>query len=181
MPEMSGVDLGDVIRKEMNDNITQIIYISSHTSHAMELFHIRPYDFILKPFKQEQVDKVMRGVIELINLGQQKFAFTTGRAKELTRIPYANILYFQSFRRKVIIHTTDDTYEFYKKLDDVYKIVSQYRFLYIHKSFIINYEHVTRMGYESVQLSDGTNLTISEKKRKEVRSKCMNFENIMHG
>ena len=41
MPEKSGIDIGVYIREIMNDNISQIIYISSERQYAMELFKVQ--------------------------------------------------------------------------------------------------------------------------------------------
>ena len=40
LPKMNGVEIGKYIRDTKNDNITQIVYISSKQEYAMELFKV---------------------------------------------------------------------------------------------------------------------------------------------
>lgn len=177
MPDMDGIDVGNKIREELDDSITQIVYISSQTNYAMQLFQSRPFDFLVKPFSKERVEEVVVKALKAIARGQKQYTFMTGRNRELIKIPYTKILYFQSHVRKIEVITVDhQTYEFYGKLDEVYKEVQNEQFLYIHKSYLVNYSQVSSMTYESVHMSDGTELSISPSKRKEIRSMYMQFE-----
>ena len=54
--EINGVEVGKKIREELNDEITQIVYISAKESYAMELFDIRPLNFLVKPLKIEKLN-----------------------------------------------------------------------------------------------------------------------------
>ena len=45
MPEKSGIDIGVYIREIMNDNISQIIYISSERQYAMDLLRYSRWTF----------------------------------------------------------------------------------------------------------------------------------------
>ena len=60
MPGKSGVEVGKLIREVLNDNVTQIVYVSSENSYAMELFQMRPMDFLIKPVTQEKMERIMR-------------------------------------------------------------------------------------------------------------------------
>ena len=46
-------------------------------------------------------------------------------------------------------------------------------FVAIHKSYTVNREYILRYTYESVELTDGTELTISKANRKLVREKIL--------
>ena len=66
-------------------------------------------------------------------------------------------------------------YEFYGKLKEVAKCLSE-DFIMIHQSYVINKEYVFRYTYETVELIDGTILTISLANRKLVRDKLLKEE-----
>ncbi len=53
-PKMNGIETGRYIREVKKDNITQIAYVSAKREYAMELFQVRPIDFIVKPLKADQ-------------------------------------------------------------------------------------------------------------------------------
>lgn len=176
MPQMDGVEVGYRIREELDDSITQIVYISSQSNYAMNLFQIRPFDFLIKPFSIDTVEAVIRSALKTIQRGQQRFTVMIGRAKDIVKIRYSDIIFFQSHARKIKLHTINEDYEFYEKMDRIYEEVESKNFLYIHKSYIVNYSHIIRMTYESVYMSDGSELTISPSKRKQIRRMCMQFE-----
>ena len=67
------------------------------------------------------------------------------------------------------------TNEFYGRLKDIIIDLSE-DFIEIHQSYVINKEHVRRYTYEMVEMDDGTILTISQKKRKQIRKKVLRDE-----
>jgi DNA-binding LytR/AlgR family response regulator len=48
--EINGVEVGRKIREELNDELTQIVYISGKDTYAMELFDIRPLNSLLSHY-----------------------------------------------------------------------------------------------------------------------------------
>ncbi len=48
LPQINGIDIGKKIRDEMHDEITKIVYISGKDSYAMDLFDVRPLNFLIK-------------------------------------------------------------------------------------------------------------------------------------
>ena len=43
----------------------------------------------------------------------------------------------------------------------------------IHKSYVVNKQRIARYTYETVELDDGSELTISQAQRKQVREKLL--------
>ena len=87
-----------------------------------------------------------------------------------------DILYFQSDDRKIKIATIDGVYEFYGKLDNVYKQLQNYNFIRIHKSYIVNIDRVKAFHYQFVIMTDEQSIPISQSKRSEVRKLQMKIE-----
>lgn len=164
--EMSGVQAGDFIRNYLEDRKMQIVYISEKSSYALELFRTQPMEFLVKPIRQEQMDKCLKLAVKLI--GRNRKTFVCRNGKETSNIPCNEIFYFTSEGRKVKIFTVHGVREFYGKLGDVLKEVPE-QFLVIHKSYIVNRERVYCYTYESVEFTDGTILPISKAHRKQVR------------
>jgi DNA-binding LytR/AlgR family response regulator len=87
-----------------------------------------------------------------------------------------DILYFESNNREVKIVTTEGEEIFYGKLNDVFKQVAKHHFMFIHKSYIINYFFVTKFTYEEVTMSNSEVLPISQSRRKSIREMQIRFE-----
>lgn len=164
--KMTGIEVGAYVRKELDNIGLQIIYISGKSTYAQQLFKTQPLDFLVKPITQEQINDTMETALKVIRKKNERFEFQKDR--DYYYIPMGDILYFESMGRKVKIVTVQETYEFYGRLKEVVKRLSE-DFIVIHKSFVINTQQVLRYTYEMVEMTNGMILVISQIKRKQVR------------
>ena len=171
---MNGIAVGKKLREEMMNETTQIIYISSKESYAMELFQVRPLNFLIKPLAYEKINHVMKTALKLIKRNEQFFTYQIGHMAY--KIPIKDILYFESNNRKIYMITTKGTDTFYGSLDEIAKEVENFKFLSIHKSYLVNYNHITVFEYHQVTLSNKKSLPISQSRRKDIRSLLFQLE-----
>ena len=134
----NGIDIGTEIRKKNYGKELRITYISTYQEYAMKLFRIHPFDFLVKPIREEELFRVIGELRELLK----------ERKKE---------------------------YEYRGKLKDVADVTEEY-FLLIHKSYLINMEHVEHYEYDNVVMKDKTRLSISKANRKKVRERLLQTE-----
>lgn len=168
--QLTGIEVGDFIRNRLEDRGMQIIYISGKSSYAQKLFKTQPTDFLVKPVTQSQIEEVLELAIKILGKKAEKFEFQKGR--EYFYVPYGEILYFVSEGRKIKIVTSRDEKEFYGKIKETAKNLPA-EFCLIHQSYIINRAHVVSYTYETVEMANGTVLTISKAYRKSVREKIL--------
>lgn len=171
--KITGIEVGNYIRKQLDNMGMQIIYISGKPSYAQQLFKTQPLDFLIKPIFQEQINETMETAIRIIKKKEERFEFQQG--KEYYYVPMGDIVYLESEGRKVKVVTLKASFEFYGKLKEVAKRLSE-NFVTIHQSYIVNMEYVFCYTYEMVELVDGTILTISLSKRKLVRDRILGEE-----
>ncbi len=171
--KMTGIEVGNYIRNQLDNMGMQIVYISGKASYAQQLFKTQPLDFLVKPILPKQINEVMDMALKIIKKRNERFEFQQG--KDFYYIPMGDIVYFASEGRKVKVVTMKAVFEFYGKLSEVTKCLSE-DFIVIHKSYIVNREYVFRYTYEMVELVDGTILTISLPNRKLVRDKLLKEE-----
>ena len=169
--EINGVEVGKKIRNELNDELTQIIYISAKDSYAMELFDIRPLNFLVKPLKREKIESVLKTAKKIMYSSNQYYEYKIGNVN--FNVLISDILYFESSGRKVKIILNDDIKEYYGKLSEVEEKIKDNDFFFIHKSYFINYNHVIEYAYEYVKMSNNEVLGISQNNRKAVREKLL--------
>ena len=167
---MTGIEVGSYIRNQLDNMRLQIVYISGKASYAQQLFKTQPLDFMVKPILQEQINEVMDLALRIIKKRNERFEFRQG--KEYYYVPMGDIVYMVSEKRKIKVVTVKTAFEFYGKLKETAKCLSE-DFIMIHQSYIVNKEYVFRYTYEMVELMDGTILTISPAKRKLVRDKLL--------
>lgn len=163
---MNGVDVGKKIRDELKNDRVHIIYISAKQKYAMELFKIRPLNFLVKPITK---DEILSNVEEAMRLSAYyDDCFEYKKAKASCREAYGNIMYFESCGRKVIFHTKDAKQEAYIKLNAIADRAPR-TFLRIHQSYLINSIYVKRWEYDTVYLTNGITFSISQSYRRSVR------------
>jgi DNA-binding LytR/AlgR family response regulator len=159
MDGINGVKIGQVLRKEMENNATQIVYVSAKNSYAMELFQNRPFNFLVKPICEEQIYRILDDYYKVSNKSTPFFEITVNRVTK--KILVNDIMYFESLTREILIHTTKENISFYGKLSSIENNPSLTNFLRIHKSFLVNKLYIEEYKSTSVQLLNKEVLQIS--------------------
>ena len=170
---IDGVEVGRRLREKVENEAMQIVYVSSKESYAMQLFQIRPFDFLTKPVNMEKISKVMSEYKRLFIDRNMFFSFQVG--KSTYRISENEILYFQCEGKKIGINTTTDKREYYGRMADIEKQISANKFCTIHKSYIVNINYVSEFCPEEVVMCNGIRLPISQSMRKKVREKILEW------
>ncbi|MDF2872253.1 MAG: LytTr DNA-binding domain family [Anaerocolumna sp.] len=171
---INGVEVGKIIRDEMKNDLVQIVYISGKDNYYLELFEVRPMHFLHKPLKPDKIIKDIEKAMELS--GRLNNFYTYKQNHKVCKLPIKDILYFESDNRRVKIITAVSEIYFYGSLEEVFREVSKYRFLYIHKSYIVNYTHITRFGHKEIVVTNNTILPISQQRRKQILEQQLVYE-----
>lgn len=174
LPCINGVEIGSYIRSKMQDDDMQIVYISAIKDYSMELFHIRPNNFLIKPITKEQITKELDIALKLSNKKEKTFKFCVNKKeiKKKTR----DIIYFESSGHKTKIVTINETIEFYKPMKDLYQELKTSGFAMCHNSYLINIDKIIWFSKNAVTMSDGTNIKISRTKRDEFLKSVADFD-----
>lgn len=172
--ELSGIDVGKKIREQLKNYITEIIFISAKSEYAMELFEIHPFNFLIKPLSAKKIIKNLELALRIGQDNANYFVYKTG--KDIKKIATENIQYLESSKHKVKLHTIDGCDEFYGRLEDIYTQLKDSGFLFIHKSYLVNYKYIDTFSYKFVILKSGIELPISQARRKEIREKILDIE-----
>ncbi len=167
LEEIDGIFVGKYIREDLQDDNTQIVYISGKTSYALDLFQVRPMHFLIKPLQRQQIVETVQKVIELQGKQTKVFLYKAGRTEK--KVPFKEIMYFSSEAKKVVIHMKNGEDYFYGKLTDI--VYPSDDFMCIHKSYIVNRHYVMQFKFDSIILINSVTLPISRIYREEVRDK----------
>lgn len=170
MRKMDGIELGKKLRERSYQ--TLIIYVSGYDQYMRQLFEAEPFRFLSKPLKQEELENVLDKAFERISRFHREL-FTIRFGKNVVNLLCRDIVYLESNKRKVIVHTVRGEYKYYHKLDEAEEelLAISADFVRIHKAYLVNMEHVEAFQYEKLALRDGTILSISEAHRANVRSR----------
>lgn len=169
--EINGVEVGQHIRDVQDNDIVSIVYISWEKKYAMQLFKIRPMDFLVKPLTYNKIEQCVKTHLKIAKLLSGVFIYKKGH--DTFKLQIKEIIYFENYKRKVIIHFADGREDFfYGSLKQIYdEQLKNYDFLFIHASFLVNYDFVMAVKYNHVSIINYVEpLPISPNRRNEVRS-----------
>ena len=84
MPEMNGIELLERVKKEYPDTIVIIITAYGSIDSAVTAIKLGASDYLLKPFKPDQLSLVMEKVVQQKKL-RSEYSYVKGRLAEITR------------------------------------------------------------------------------------------------
>ena len=171
--KINGVEVGHIIRKQMEDYVTKIIYISSKDIYDRQLFDVQPLHFLKKPIDSKKVFDDIQLAMKISEKENRNFEFKSFR--NTIKVPYRDILYFESRGRKVFLVGTKNNYTFYGNIKDLEEVLPKF-FIHPNRSYFVNYEFVACFKFEELIMTDGSIIPISRNKRKEIRELQLIFE-----
>lgn len=100
---VDGVAIGRLLREELRDSVTQLLYISGQQQYAMALFDTRPLNFLLKPLDEA---KLLDCVVQAIRLSRPEEAVLTVLVERTPRaLPTQAIRYIESYHKRITVHS----------------------------------------------------------------------------
>lgn len=173
-----GVDNGiDTAAKIKESNpCCYVVFISGYEKYYKAAFSVQPYQFLDKPIKKEDMERIIETVSKKLINDDQVFAFEYGRKQY--RINLREILYFVSDLRKIMICTKDGAvYYFYGKMNDVENELKNMSiaFMRIHQSYIINMNYIKVLQKKNIVMQDDSLFPISSSRWKQVMEQYMYF------
>lgn len=76
--DTDGITVGNMLREELANERTQIVFISHRQEYAIQLFQVRPMDFLVKPISYERICSIMK-LYERLH-PEKKLFLLSGRA-----------------------------------------------------------------------------------------------------
>lgn len=171
MEKVDGIQTAHLIRKYRLP--TLIIYISAYDNYFKQLFEVEPFRFLSKPIDRHLFYQYFQAAS--IRLKKQKLFFTFHFNRITTKVLVSDIIFIESVKRYIIIHTEYHQYQFIGKMNDIESFFTSdgLNFLRIHQSYMINPHYISSICLSKVVLSNNDTLHISAKYQEQVRNKYL--------
>lgn len=172
LPDSTGVEIGHFLRRNIKNVDLQIIFISSNPEYALDLFKIRPMDFLIKPFTENEIIEILD---EYFSTRMSQVKYFSYKSKQITgKILYSDIVYISSNIRKINIFLKNgQMITIYGKLSDIEDVLPKEHFWRIHQSYIVNKHFILNCQFDFVQMMTDEKIPISKNYRKDIRSKII--------
>lgn len=167
---ISGIDVAHFIRHILEEHTSEIIYITGTYGYERKLFEFAPAGFLAKPIEDKSLSKVLSQVLKRMKLKRIKFFYEQFGIKK--SVVLDEILYFESFGRKIYFHSRNREDWFYKKISTLVSELNEYpQFIQTHRSYIVNLNHVSSIGKKEVQLDTFEKLPLSSRRKTFVEAR----------
>ena len=165
MPGSNGIDVARKIRE--TDKDMALIFTTISRDHGLEGWSVDAFQYLLKPVKYEDVEKVLGKCIKLFADSLRSVEITSDRTT--IRVLLKDITYVEVFRHDCLIHTTSKTIKSRRSLDDIEQELGDDSFIRTHRSYIVNMRYIVDITGDSFQLSTGANVPISRRSKQAVK------------
>ncbi|MBQ9610725.1 MAG: response regulator transcription factor [Lachnospiraceae bacterium] len=172
--QMSGTDgIKAAEQLRAKDKSLVIIFVTALTEYVYRAFDVGAFNYILKPIDKVKFYEVLNKAVAYVNNNQEDKAATEENDRVMlihshgvhTNVRIDDIVYAEVLNRKVTLHMTDDTYEYYGKLSDLEALAGD-SFFRVHRAYLINMKYVRSYNGDSIRLTNG-NVQMSKAKYKD--------------
>lgn len=184
MPEMSGFELVDVL-PEKN---FEVIFITSYNDYAIKAIKYSALDYLLKPIKTQELKEAIARYKDktdtiklqtrlstlkenLLAKDESELQLVVSSKQGEHRFAVADIVRCEADSNYTHIYLTNQKkYLASKTLSDVEHMLSEAKFIRVHKSHLVNMLHVENMTHQiELTMKDNSRVPVSRRRVAEVR------------
>jgi two-component system LytT family response regulator len=188
--ELPGLLGTDVLRRVAHQ--PYVVFATAFAQHAVTAFELGALDYLLKPFGPDRLAATMERVMAALGepaappaLDRLREALASGPISRLfvrsggaiIPVAVAGVSRFEAWGDYVTAHAGRARHVLHLSLNRLEERLDPQRFVRIHRSRIVNLDHVTafrRHGKQLVaEIDDGARLEVSRSRAKELRGRAV--------
>ena len=166
MKTINGVDCAKLLRE--NDVNSLIVFVTSSAEYVFSGYEVKAFRYILKTDLVNAFDRIFGECLTELKKNTDK-VFPLKTTSVVKNIPLNDLLYFESNKRVLIVHTKGEDHSFYGKLDDIEEGLQNDNFIRIHQSFLVNALKIKSVSKTEVTLKNGDILPVSKSRATAVK------------
>lgn len=162
MPTHNGIDVAKRLR--LKNETALLVFVSAFVEYAYRGYSVRACGCLLKRELATTFDRCLDEILPQLQLIGACVEISSTDGAHIVLLEH--IIFVESFKRQLHFHIGNENAEIliqYAKLSDWQQTLSLDRgFLRIHKSYLINLRHCTKINARVATLSNGTELPCSK-------------------
>ncbi|MDD2958474.1 MAG: LytTR family DNA-binding domain-containing protein [Lachnospiraceae bacterium] len=173
MGGITGVETITKIRE--TDEEIPVAFITTSTDHALESYRLSALKYIEKPFKQKDIEDILKLVLLKKNNVPSLMIQKNGKAE---KIPFSQILYLEQQTHRLNIYLKNgEMVLIYEKLSALFSQLAEQDFFNSHKSFSVNLSFVRFIDTElkCFVMQNGRNVPIRRESMGKAKKALENF------
>ena len=166
--------IDDLIKLKDINNKCILIFIIDNYEQIFEYQKFNIHYYLRKNFFEKDIEKIKNSLIALLKNKNKVIKYKSGLIEYEINID--NILYIESYRNEIIIHTKLPDYSRRFSLKKILKEIDN-RFVQCHKSYLVNIENVTSLFYDHLEINNIIKIPVGRKYQLLVKNKYQNYQN----
>lgn len=174
MPGENGIDAAAEMRTY--DSNMKIIFLTSSAEFAVQSYMVDAWFYQLKPIGKESFFHLMEAVLSDCQKEQTNSLILLCKTG-ITRVKLWQLEYCEVLHRTLFLHLTSGTVlESVGSLDNLEHQLKPYGgFLRVHRSFLVNLEHVQNISYKAVTMSCMAEIPIPRGKYNGIKNMFLEY------
>ena len=169
MPELDGLA---VVRSLRGKEAPLVIFVTAYEQHALEAFNVGAVDYLLKPVRRERfeqaIEKARKQLPAKSSAPETLRKIVGHKGADLYLLDPAEIVTFQAEGELVHVITASQRYLANESLKALDEKLEKPRFRRIHRSTIINTDHIRKISPLSskrwmLKMSNGVEVVVSKR------------------
>lgn len=174
MDEMDGFEAARAIR-ELDDSVV-IVFVTNMAQFAIRGYEVDAMSYLVKPvpyfaFSQE----LARCLRRVTKVTEESDTILLPTASGTARVDLTDIVYVESSRHRITVHTTARTYAFTGTLKSIEAEVDGKDFYRSNNCYLVNLRHVRGVNTTASIMANGDQLQISRPRRKGFLDALTNY------
>lgn len=173
MPGMDGLNAAEELRRIDSEAI--LIFLTSTPEFAYQSYHVHAADYILKPVSAAALLPVLTRMQEQEDASGEHILIQNGRS--LMRIAANQLSHLEVNRKKLYFHLSNEqVYQIAGTMAEFeHRLLCLPGFIKIHRSYIVNLEHISILSPDGCIMFSGDNLPVSRLLYNQVRKQYMAY------
>lgn len=158
MADLNGIETSEILRKNNND--TTIIFLSSYSDVVFDTFSVNTFRFLTKPLNKEKLYKALddyRASVSKDNV------FIIKTLERTWNIRHSDIVYAEAHGKHTIVRTVRNMLEVSRCLGEIEQMLPKEKFFRVHKSFIVNFSHISNYDKTGIFLDNKEKAALGNK------------------
>ncbi len=172
MDKMDGIETAQKLRAIDTDVL--IVFLTTSREYAFDAFPIHPFDYIIKPYKEEQLDKVLREAVRVLQAGNTVVKIRTQRST--LEVPVQKIGAALSRGHIVdLIMTDGSVLNSRMTFREVEKLLQFPQFLLCNRGTLVNMDCVESLQDGTVKMKSGEQYALRVRNQNEIVAKFSQY------
>ncbi len=163
MPGMSGLDAARAIRQQDSDVV--IVFITAAPQYAISGYEVQALSYLLKPVPWFAFSQELKRSIATVRSHESGSMLVEAGADRI-RLELADILYCESIRHTIIIHTASRRISISGTLTQLEERLSSQHFFRSNSCYLVNLRHVSAVEGQDCVMTNGERLRVSRPRKK---------------